>query len=97
VSAEFNKVLVLSTGHMPADTMRMLGGLEPWWTDPDMPMHANYVWGTFVWCDSDNGNGWRDKYPELARVLDFALARGCQWVRFDSDGPLIEELPQWEW
>lgn len=34
---------------------------------------------------------------DLAEVLAFAHGRGCQVVRFDSDGATYDELPSFNW
>lgn len=33
----------------------------------------------------------------LAPLLDFALSRGCLWIKFDGAGPLIDGLPVYDW
>jgi hypothetical protein len=92
MSLNFDKVLVISIRHLPAQTVKDIetGVLE-------LPMHAPYEFGYIVWCDEGDGF-WREDYPELAHVLDFARKQhGCQWVRFDQELETVEELPKWEW
>lgn len=55
-------------------------------------------YGYLVWCDA----GFVDmkaeeKHPELQRVIEYAHDHGCKWIRFDCDGPILPELPTFEW
>jgi hypothetical protein len=92
---EIQKILVISTGHLPHSTMQALDGTEPVLPD-QLPLHASYDYGVFVWCDTDNG--WNtERFPELKAVIDYAAKLDCQWVRFDRDADYVSGLPRWSW
>jgi hypothetical protein len=90
-------MLVLSTNHIPWRTSRALdestnhGDIEGTGDMPSTIKWASYGW--MVWADigfKDMKSS--DAHPELLRVIEFAIERGCQWIRFDCDGPEIPEL-----
>ena len=35
--------------------------------------------------------------PTLTAAVALALRENCVFIRFDSDGPLVDELPTYEW
>jgi len=35
--------------------------------------------------------------PTLAAAVALAARENCGFIRFDSDGPLVTELPTYEW
>lgn len=87
-------VLVLSTGHLTRKTINRIDN-----NHSDMPAAALWpCYGFFVWVDES----WRNTSPasddcaELANAIDFAAKRGCQWIRFDVDGPQVDELPMFD-
>jgi hypothetical protein len=93
MSLEIQKVLVLSTGHLPQEVMEDLGEGSAL---TQKYLIAPYEYGAFVWVPTDWSS--TDFLPkELRDALDFAGIRYCQWVRFDSDGPRVDDLPYWEW
>ncbi len=83
---QVDSALVLSTAHLTRKTSERIER-----DHPDMPSAALMPdYGYFVWVDAD----WTsDACPELVNVMRFAAARGCQWIRFDCDGPEVAELP----
>ena len=93
MTAEKQTVLVLSTNHLPEEVMGMLGKESVLLQNH---LIAPYVYGAFVWVP-DASERATSLPEELARVMTYAGERGCQWVRFDSDGPLEDDLPAWEW
>jgi hypothetical protein len=91
---EFEKVLVLSTAHIPLELRdRLERGRESGIIcDP-----YDYGWRVWVpgpdyWHDTED----HDYPPELVAILAFAQSHGCGWVRFDSDGSEIDGFPSFE-
>jgi hypothetical protein len=89
-TVQIDDVLVLSTIHLTRKTSERIERSRP-----GMPAAA--IWkdyGYFMW--ADQGFSIMEisrECLELVRVIDFALNHGCQWIRFDCDGPEIAELP----
>ena len=60
-------------------------------------------YGWFVHVDSD----WKHSEPdtplapgvpvELQRVLEYAAKLGCDWIQFDTDGDVNDDLPVFNW
>jgi hypothetical protein len=97
VYPQIDRALVLSTSHITYATSLVLDDAHSTY---DMP--STIVWpcyGYFIWVDTDWRNVSKDaeRFPELAGILAFAQARGCQWVRLDCDGPEMAGLPTFDW
>lgn len=55
-------------------------------------------YGYLVWVDDDFKNmEISQDHPDLVAVIEYAKANGCQWIRFDCDGPAVTDLPTYEW
>jgi hypothetical protein len=86
---EIHKMLCLSTAHVNPKTANLL----------DYGVHASVI----AYQKSDNGYfmpvvGDFSSYPvDLFNVLAYARVRGCSWIMLDSDGPVVDGLPTWEW
>jgi hypothetical protein len=88
---EIQKVLVLSTHHVPTpdgpadeigdDTCAFADALP-------------YGWRLYV--EGDELPDPRE-YGHLEEVVIYARALGCQWVHFDKDADVMPHLPNWEW
>lgn len=99
---QIDNMLVLSTNHIPWRTSRALdvstegGKIEG---DGDMP--ATITWASYGWMVwADSGFQYTEAsrtHAELQRVIEFAISHGCQWIRFDIDGPEIAGLPTFDW
>jgi hypothetical protein len=97
---EINRVLVLSTGHLTKDELQRLNKVSYW------PVY-DYGYGLFVWVPEkvevsqlflEMKASEREAFSsDLKNILEIAMKLGCQFVRFDCDGPLYEELPQYDW
>ena len=85
---EIAKMLVLSTGHLTADTcVYRCHGLI-----------GAYEKGEYGWFVHVEGTASLDEIPEdLAACLAFAIIEGCEWIMFDRDGPTVPELPTYDW
>lgn len=94
MTLEIDRTLVLSTGHVTEATGKLLdaeaqGGEELSWSP-----QIRWEYGWIFYADADPGLG----YPEeFAAIFAFAKLHDCKWIRFDCDGPQVEELPFQEW
>ena len=81
---EIRKVLVLSTAHLPP------GELADYnlWT-----RIAEHDDGVYYYVPEELDTINDDLPPALAYVLRFAHRHGCQEVKFDWDGRIVDELP----
>lgn len=89
---EVQSVLVLTTGHLTYDTCQRMKAITP---GPAI----EWEYGWFVWVPDD---GWVSEDPEndgidLRACLERAEALGCEWVRFDCDGPYLAGLERFDW
>jgi len=75
---------VLSTGHLPSETAVAEADLYA----------APYNHGWFVHVDAELESTSPEWYAALAR---WAAEQGFEWVRFDSDGDIVDELQTWVW
>lgn len=107
---EIDRVLVISTKHLPADIA--VSGASKY---PDgearmdslSSMTGRYGW--LVWAGqntAEEGDRPEPPVPEdddlaalqvLHAVLTFARSIGCTFVRFDADADAIDALPVFEW
>lgn len=85
------KMLNISTGHVSKETADLLNGnkLDDVWTIPH-----EYGWIVFV-------SEYVEKEPvpqaDMQQVLVFARKHGCDYIKFDCDASLIDELPKYSW
>lgn len=91
------KYLDCSTGHITKQTMELLEKGEE--SGLSFMSVAPYKYGAFVTVPDDTADPARvSAMPnDLAVVLALAHGRGCQVVRFDSDGATYDELPSFNW
>ena len=91
---EIHKVLVLSTSHLPQET---LNNLDCW---SGVVVYPN-EYGAFVWVpnqrDSELVSLNRLGPDELLAVYHYARQLDCKYVKFDRDGPEVDNLPIYEW
>lgn len=93
MTIEVRNTLVISTSHVTAVTAAMLD------TTPlkDWPVVGGPCgeYGWFVYAHDEDVDG---KIPvEMMAVFRFARRCGCDYVLFDRDGEVREELDTWEW
>lgn len=94
---EIFKTLVLSTSHVTEATAKRLNaqGLA---ASPAADAIDGYLcdWSIYGWLyychDLDEATP-----AELLACADFARAQGCDFIRFDCDGPVLDALDSWEW
>ena len=90
---EISKLLVLSTAHITENTTRQLENTP----SCDWPMsggeYSEYGW--FM------RSGFEDRPvglpDDLWKLFVFAKDQGCDYLLLDRDGPVLDELPQYDW
>jgi hypothetical protein len=89
---EIEAMLVLSTAHMSPHTAETWMQACPWACFEK----ADFGWFMYV-CD-DIGVTEADDVPlEIRSAIHVAKEARCQWIMWDRDGPLLDELPEYEW
>jgi hypothetical protein len=96
---EFVQMAMLSTAHLPKhiaeafneDDSDDASGAE--WR-AFMPLWDRVEYGYLLWVPTDSTDGLP---AELRAIFNWAREERCQWVKFDSDGPIIADLPAWSW
>lgn len=80
--------LDLSTGHLSRETFESLGQFNHL---------ASYEYGEILYVS----NTMEDHHPhapdDLKRLNEFARQQGCQLIRLDQDGDVIDDLPHYAW
>lgn len=96
----FEKMLVLSTGHISETTAKELpdsyAGMAradrpDWW-----PTFARDEGWVFAIYDGDDV-AYQYAPKDLVACLEFARVRGCRWLMLDCDGAQVSELPFHTW
>jgi len=101
---EVHRMLVLSTSHITLETADKLPrGHIDMESPEDVPewgpsFARNEGWLFYIapeknWFDDRYGDAPKDLYA----VLDFARQHECVWLMLDTDGPVVDALPHWEW
>ena len=88
---EIRKFLTLSTSHVTNDTRRILdeSKLTDW---PVFGFQGVFGWVIYAHEETD------ETIPEeLWRVMQYARANGCDYIMFDADADMIDDLPHFEW
>lgn len=70
-------MLIVSTTHLNSRMRRLLESLAPGIIE--------YDWGWIVRVDAE--------LNALESILAVARVRGCSWIKFDEEGPILDELP----
>jgi len=85
---EFEKVLTLSTAHMPSGDPGF-GGLR----------FSEFEYGFVVWVKTFNPDEVDpEDLPEwLKKAWWYANENGCTLMMFDRDAIKLDELPKWDW
>lgn len=93
---EIDRILHVSTGHMTEDDLERAGASN----GPNV-VGYKYEYGVFVFVPTENDFAnilLRDKWSEgFIKTLQLARNQDCQWVKFDCDGPVYEELHVYDW
>lgn len=84
------KVLDLSTAHIPEQYSQCLHEMQA----EDVIAYQHSEYGYLMWVPA----GEHDRAPtEIQRIIDFARSLGCEYVLFDRDADVIDDLPHWDW
>lgn len=87
------KMLDLSTAHLNPESVEALERH----VEPDSPItvigESEYGWIVYV----SEPDLVKEMPAVLAAILEDARRHGCDYVRFDRDGPVEDDLPTFEW
>ena len=84
---EFDKMLDLSTGHMP--------NTSPDWGDYRV---RAFEYGFVVWISKPNGAHWDETCPEwLMPIMKAAYDEGAKLLLFDADAEIHPHWATYEW
>ena len=99
---EFSRMMTISTAHIPpalAETLQTNGYITTADSDLSIPCYCKNI-------DGENNGFFIPTTPidtaiidneEIIYVIEYARNHGCGWVCLDSDGPIVDELPIYEW
>ena len=90
--AEIAATLVLSTAHMSSATANEWMDQCPWACFEK----GDYGWFMYV-CDDAGITEATDIPLEIRSALHVARKLCCEWIMWDGDGPILDELPQYDW
>lgn len=88
-----SKLLDVSTRHIKQNTAKML---DADWALPHLIRYPKGGYGWFILVYNVTSVGYDDLPQDLAGILRYAEAHGCDWVILDSDGYVHSELPTYE-
>lgn len=89
---EITNMLVLGTAHMSPKTARSWMPGCPWACFDK----GDYGWFMYV-CDDVGVTEAEDVPAEIRSAIHVAKREGCGWIMWDCDGPVIDELPEYDW
>ena len=85
-------ILVLSTAHMSLHTAQDWMPQCPW----SCFEKGDYGWFMYV-CDDVGITEATGVPQEIRSALPVAKRSACTWIMWDRDGPVVEELPEYDW
>lgn len=88
--ADIAKIMTISTAHIKSDTILRSH-------NSNVTIFSKGMYGWFVYVPEYDIRECGTCPNELLDVLDYAREEGCTWLLLDSDGPIINELPTYEW
>lgn len=109
MTVEIQKVLVLSTAHVAAALAMPRRDGDPAVIDELCVMQGQYGWLVHASSPQDNMNRLRLTLSRLQRAVEpsilenfvellfFAKKQGCDFIRFDADGPKHPSFPVFDW
>jgi len=89
------KVLDISIAHIKPETEAELEDMGEQLTLILEP--TSYGWMIYINSEGELPTEIVEDYPDLAACLKLAQHYGCDWLMFDRDGTVIDELPEYEW
>ena len=89
---EIEKTFVASTAHIEEDDIGLLH-LD------DAGRLNEYEYGLLVYIGDDEAmNTFSANYSEGLKLLVlFAISLNCKYLKLDSDGPIYDKFPEYEW
>ena len=95
------KFLDISTAHITENTAGMLDdsvhqflGTAPFIAYP----LGDAGWLVYVPSeDSPNTNTLAEFHPDLLACMEYARQHNCDYIMFDQDGTVIDDLPAYDW
>ncbi len=81
---EIHRTIILSTGHLDPRELPQL--------EDHASMSSDDGWLLYTGRDIDPNTA-----PTLTAAVALAVREKCVFIRFDSDGPLVDELPTYDW
>ena len=88
----------LSTAHLIKKDAQLLGKRPE-----GGPIIRDYAYGWWVWVPSDDMTEMLRQYrkvgfsPNFSTVLRYARNLHCNWINFDQDADLDDDLPKFRW
>jgi len=96
---EIKKTLIASTSHIESEDFSVL-------SESDV-ITEDYEYGTRIYLNQEYSGSCEDSIVEhiskfsfsegFKLLILFAVSLDCDWLELDSDGPIYEELPKYEW
>lgn len=94
-SFEIYKTMVASTAHVEERDFQALEAF------PEIFSCEDHYYGTSLYIGSEQGIlneiGSIRISEGLKLLILFALSNGCSWLKLDSDGPIYDDLPHYDW
>ncbi|MFN9474516.1 hypothetical protein [Acidovorax sp.] len=91
----------ISSGHVPYATAVALGEDPKQHDKSALYNHLAYTpWADYGWiifCSVEAALAVKDEHPELAHLIDICVEARAFWLKLDTDGPLIDGLPSFDW
>ena len=92
---EIYNIIHMSTSHIKKETFDYLNDCQ---TYPISYGSSENGWGCVVLItESDLDPEEYEDMPDLLDCMMFAFKNDCLYIRFDSDAPVYDELPVYEW
>lgn len=90
---DITKMVTISTAHIKESTTSFL---EETLLLPVYP--SDYFYMIWIEDDTEYYDTFKNAIPnDLWACIMFAHNLGCQWLRLDRDGEIMDELPIYEW
>lgn len=90
---EIHKILVVSTAHISEETNNILeNDLNVGFTT-----YGHFLWN-FLHNRAEQDEIILEEWPEeIGDIFKLARKRNCAYILIDSDGPIYEELKEYDW
>lgn len=86
--AKIGNIMTISVFHVKSDSILRA-------SKTNLTVFSKGMYGWFIYVPSYDPE---NVYPEeLSNALTYARENGCTWLCLDSVGPVISELPTYEW